>query len=533
MFLIGYDADMDEPLIGILYARKSTDSEDKQAQSINNQLTDMRAASRLRGIPLTEEITESMSAKRPGRPGLDRALRLVEQGKANCLVAWHPDRLARNAFDAGRIIDLFDQGKLRRIQCYHAFYENNPQDKMMLQTQFVFAKHANDLLSERVRGAHRLMLARGEYPGGAYFGYVRNFAIRKHVVDRRFAPLVLESFERYRRGATNDDLRAFLFKKGAKSRHGKMLGHSFVSRMLSNPFYHGAFDWAGAHYQGCHEPIVPKALFDEVQALLRKRDRYSSAEIVRVVKPYLGVAHCGECGRAFTAEIQKGHTYYRCTKKSRLKRCSQRYIREEELDAQIARLLSPFALGPAAADRFLLQLATDQLSYREINSHMIRDRVATRNEAAARFARVKDSLFRGIIAPEDADEERKRYLETKRVMDDAIAALTRGEDIWLEPMRDWVLKARNLAEVAITGSRNARATAAKEIFGSNLLIEGKKARGKAAKPWSLIPETALGDTLVPLYAAARTHFQGREGCPDQESNLPPMSPHVSPRGDTA
>jgi hypothetical protein len=100
-------------------------------------------------------------------------------------------------------------------------------------------------------------------------------------------------------------------------------------------------------------------------------------------------------------------------------------------------------------------------------------------------------------------------------------------------MRAWILKAKNLGEITKTGSRADRAIAATEIFGSNLYVTGKKARGTAAKPWSLIAENVPGDTLVSLYDAARTYFQGqKKTCPSQDSNLRKVSPHLSPPGDT-
>jgi site-specific DNA recombinase len=120
--------------------------------------------------------------------------------------------------------------------------------------------------------------------------------------------------------------------------------HDRIRRILRNPIYYGHFEYAGELYEGKHQPIISKALFDKVQAVLEKRTHRFPVE--RVPKVFTGLLRCGECGRAITAEIQKGHTYYRCTKKSKLAKCSQPFIREEELDRQLSALLAQFTLCP-------------------------------------------------------------------------------------------------------------------------------------------------------------------------------------------
>jgi site-specific DNA recombinase len=63
--------------------------------------------------------------------------------------------------------------------------------------------------------------------------------------------------------------------------------------------------------------------------------------------------HCGECGCSVTAEVQKGHVYYHCTKKKKGVKCSQKYIREDELDRQLSALLLQFTLRLDWADEML------------------------------------------------------------------------------------------------------------------------------------------------------------------------------------
>src|SRR3989338_9971913 len=109
-----------------LYARKSTDVEDKQALSIEAQLTELRAFAKKENIFITKTIVEKKTAKVPGRPLFNDMLNRIEKGEADGILSWHPDRLARNSVDGGRIIYLLDTGKLRALKFPQFWYERIP-----------------------------------------------------------------------------------------------------------------------------------------------------------------------------------------------------------------------------------------------------------------------------------------------------------------------------------------------------------------------------------------------------------------------
>jgi len=98
-----------------LYARKSTDVEDKQVLSIEAQLTELREYAKRENIIISTEVVEKQSAKYIGRPLFNKMLDEIEKFGGNIL-AWNPDRLARNSVDGGRIIYLLDTGKLASLK---------------------------------------------------------------------------------------------------------------------------------------------------------------------------------------------------------------------------------------------------------------------------------------------------------------------------------------------------------------------------------------------------------------------------------
>jgi DNA invertase Pin-like site-specific DNA recombinase len=94
-----------------LYARKSTDAEDKQVLSIEAQLQELRDYAKQENLDIAQEFVEKQSAKIPGRPIFNKMMGCLEKGDANSILAWHPDRLARNSVDGGKIIYLLDTKK--------------------------------------------------------------------------------------------------------------------------------------------------------------------------------------------------------------------------------------------------------------------------------------------------------------------------------------------------------------------------------------------------------------------------------------
>src|ERR1017187_1909965 len=125
----------------ILYARKSTDVEDKQILSIDAQLNELRQCADREGIRIVGELIEKQSAKTPGRPIFNAMLERIEAGEADGILAWHPDRLARNSIDGGQIIYLLDTGKIKTLKFPTFRFESDPQGKFMLNIMFGQSKY--------------------------------------------------------------------------------------------------------------------------------------------------------------------------------------------------------------------------------------------------------------------------------------------------------------------------------------------------------------------------------------------------------
>ena len=143
-----------------LYARKSTDDEDRQILSIEAQLTELREFAKKEGLFVYKELVEAKTAKEPGRPIFNVMLSSIEKGEAEAILAWHPDRLARNSVDGGRIIYLIDKGVIKDLKFPTYRLDNNAQGKFMLSIAFGQSKYYIDALSENIKRGKGLNCAK-------------------------------------------------------------------------------------------------------------------------------------------------------------------------------------------------------------------------------------------------------------------------------------------------------------------------------------------------------------------------------------
>ena len=183
-----------------IYARKSTDDEERQILSIQAQLDELRELARKESLTVAREYIEAQTAKEPGRPVFNDMMKALEKGEAQAILSWHPDRLARNSIDGGRVIYDLDTGKLATLKFPTHWFENTPQGKFMLQIAFGQSKYYVDNLSENIKRGIRKKLRDGIYPNKPPIGYLNDPKTRAIVIDPERGPLVRRMFETYATG---------------------------------------------------------------------------------------------------------------------------------------------------------------------------------------------------------------------------------------------------------------------------------------------------------------------------------------------
>jgi len=471
-----------------LYARKSTDVEDKQVLSIEAQITELRAHAKTDNLEIIDELIEKQSAKIPGRPIFGKMIERIEKGEAAGILSWHPDRLARNSVDGGKIIYLLDCGHLSMLKFPTFWFENTSQGKFMLNIAFGQSKYYVDSLSENTRRGLRQKVRRGEYPSFAPIGYLNDSRTKTVVVDKKKSVIVRRAFELYAENNSRlEDISNFLAQQGIISRSGKVLKRDRISFILSNPFYVGLFRYAGEIYEGKHQPVISKKIFDRVQEILKQRGR-PHHKTKNEPQAFCGLLRCATCGMMITGEYKvkkqkngniHNYIYYHCTHKSKKVKCHEPCIRQEELNKQISSLLQKFSLRKDWAEEMRKMLEKDKTQSAQSFDAFVQE---TRNKISSiqtKVQRLLDGYLEQVIERETYQIEKAKLLSEKKSLEGKITALEQKRTGWIEPMREWIKEAENLPKIAREGNLFTKKVAAKEIFGSNLILADREARGSA------------------------------------------------------
>ena len=478
-----------------LYARKSTDIEDKQILSIEAQITELRAFAKQNNLDIADEFIEKQSAKIPGRPIFNAMLKKIENGEANGILAWHPDRLARNSVDGGKIIYLIDCGRILGLKFPQFWFEPTPQGKFMLNIAFGQSKYYIDSLSENVRRGLRQKVRRGEYPGPAPIGYINDPRTKTVIVDRKKSKIIKQTFELYaQNNSCLEDIANFLAQNGILRRSGKIWHKDRAKYLLSNPFYYGHFRYAKEVYEGKHEPIIAKKLFDKVQEVLKQRGRpRHKTEIEPQV--FCGLLKCGTCGMMITGEYrvkkQKNgnihdYIYYHCTKKNKSVRCLEPCIRQESLDAQISSLLQKVSLRSDWAEKLLKMLEIDKMKFAQSVSAFVQEAEARIRVITAKLQRLLDGYLEQDIDREIYRIEKSKLLSEKKSLEEQTARLEQKQNDWLEPFQNWINYAQNIEKIVRDSNLLEKKVAAKEIFGSNLRLASRALAGEPQNQWAAL-----------------------------------------------
>ena len=334
-----------------LYARKSTEGDERQAMSIDSQIKEMSDMATRLGIHIKEIRRESHSAKISGkRPVFAQMIEDIRTNIFDGILTWAPDRLSRNAGDLGLLVDLMDQNKLVKIQTFSQSFINNPNEKFLLMILCSQAKLENDQKGLNVKRGIKTKCEMGWRPSMAPVGYYnRAFnGIKDAVIDPDRGELVGKMFllvaeESY----SGRDLWQWCQDVGLNNKSGKRITLSQIYLMLRNSYYYGEFEYpanSGKWYKGKHQPLITKEIFDQVQKKLvfYPRSKWGEKNFT-----YKGLFKCASCGASIVGEdkyrkLTNGkttyHVYYHCSRQINYN-CTEPYIEEDILRRQIVKFV--------------------------------------------------------------------------------------------------------------------------------------------------------------------------------------------------
>ncbi len=466
-----------KPTKYFLYARKSSEPEERQAMSIEAQIFELTEFAGREKLQIVETFTESKSAKSPGRAVFNKMIEKVYASKEPIgILAWHPDRLARNSVDGGQIIYLIDIQKICALKFPTFWFEPTPQGLYMLQMAFGQSKYYSDNLSENVKRGNRQKIRRGEYSGPAPMGYVNNFKTKNIEPDPLKARIVQQFFNEYAEGKLNLHSAAHRLNfLGVVNGNGTPFTPTMIYRMLTNVVYIGVLRRKGECYPGSFEPIIERSVFEMVQERLREGSKPRKTKKLHDF-PFRGSLTCGECGCSITAQFAKGrhggiYRYYRCSKKKG--KCSQSYLLESKVAGQIKGYFEQVSISDDWAEKMLAQI---EQWIREDKQ----DASAFSQKLELQATEVESKLNRLVNAYLDGDIEKGIYLTRKEALIKTKTDLyNQKSDFgkkpnWVEPLKDWVKTIHHAGKLANSSDDFSEIKSLFEKIGSKRLLLDKK-----------------------------------------------------------
>ena len=482
-----------------IYCRKSTDEKERQVLSISAQLSITREVARRHEIEVTEELTESRSAKTTRRPIFDRMMDDLEKGVLHGVIAHKPDRLSRNDTDSARIFQLMSSG----VDFVFADTPvvNNAMGRANLGMQFVWAKYYSENLSEEVKKGLKEKFRQGIWPTYAPLGYLNKDG--RILVDPKRGSLIKKAFQWF---ASNEfsveALEQKIYHEGLRSRGGYRISKSVLHRVLSNPFYYGRMQWGGMTGRGKHKPLVSKQTWEKVHDILHDKAR---PHPVKHKFTYRGLLRCGECGCSITAQYSKGkYIYYRCTKSKR-KKCSQPYIREEELTRKLEKIIKRINLDEAALRTMKSELKQARQSidaYREQILSSLKGRYT-------RLEQRKENLWNLRIddkIPQDAfDEKLEKIIAEQEEVQEKLAQHDHANNRWYEECSNFLEAASTVYSLFLKGEKAEKRKIVDSVC-SNLILKDGKVRHSYKKPFDILAKRSVRSGMRGLWNALRTFF---------------------------
>ena len=500
----------------IIYTRKSTEDDDHQILSIESQFCELREFAAREKLEIVASLCEAKTAKEPGRTKFAEMLKQIEQGKADGILSWHPDRLARNAVDGGKIIHLIDRGIIKSLKFPTFWFEPTPQGLFMLQIAFGQSKYYVDNLRENVTRGMRQKIRNGVWPLWAPLGYLNNPITRGIDVDTKKANLVKKMFKVYSSGNyTFKETSEWCKKVNLKSNLDNDIPPGQVQSTLQNIFYIGLMKYKGEVFEGKHKPLISKKLFDKVQEVLRERGK------PRKIKhnfAFLGLMKC-PCSAAITAEKKikpsgREYIYYRCTKKKGP--CPEKhFLREENLISQIKTYLQKVSLSSQDTKKVFAELEKDEAKAKEQTKIIVKNLKKELAEIEAKLEKLLDVYLTEIISTEEYTGRKQKILTQKLELQEKIKDFEQKGLSWLEPAREFVLKLNYAEKLRISENYPEMKTFLKNI-GSNHILHNQKLIFSFNFPYNLVAEPPRGEAecltfpkMWTILKLARTIFAPR------------------------
>ncbi len=486
----------------ILYARKSSEDKSKQILSLESQVAEMKKLSTNLGLDITLTYTESKSAKLPNnRPLFSEMIKLLENSSEEYgIICWKIDRLSRNPIDSGKIQWLLQQGHIKVIQTSDRQYL--PSDNVLLlniegsmATQYILD------LSKNVKRGIQTKIEKGLWPNFAPIGYL-NDGKGGIVVDRVRARYIKKIFKLYSTGNyTMKELADLMYKEGFRRRSNVKYHNSKIYKLINDSFYCGQMQFHGKVYEGKHETIISRKLFDECQKAMELKQHPKKK---RIYFPFRGLMTCAKCGCLLTASRKKKkYVYYYCT--NGRGGCSEHnhYLKEDEAISALSEVFDKLVIDEDEIERMHDNTRELLINNNPERREYLETKQGLENELR-RYKNRKDELLNLLldktITKESYEEREKNILVEINNFNESLKKLENEQEVILtekdlELTKNFFLSPKNMKnEFLKTSLENKRKMLSGLLW--NLSIDNKKlAKVSFKEPFETLANCCANDDI--------------------------------------
>ena len=458
-----------------LYCRKSQESDERQVQSIDDQKNTMLWIAQAHWYNIVDIITESMSAKAPGRTQFNSMIKRIEKWEAQAIIAWKLDRITRNPVDTGTVQYMLQTGKLDTVHTIESVYALENSGLMFSVVSGMANQFIIDL-SKNVKRGMDSKVSKWWFSAKAPEWYINNVIEHTIELDPEKTVLVRRIFDYILTGnySVTQVLEIANNEWGYRTKRYKNSGwrklqRSSLYKMLRNIFYTGDFEWKWKVYKWNHPPIITHAEYIRVQEVIssRKTFRKHNKEFT-----YGSTMKCSCCNSSITAETKTKHyptswntavyNYYKCTKNKASKEnpCDNTSISEKELEKQILSILQSIDMHPEFM-RWALQIVQRKNEDKIIFIQEKRKNLEkTLDTSEIKLSRLTDLLLENRISEDEYDMRKKNIESDIRIYKEKLSEIDESTQNTIESVSDIL----NFSEKVIRAFEQGNIKTRKLIF---------------------------------------------------------------------
>ncbi|MGK9347541.1 recombinase family protein, partial [Melissococcus plutonius] len=425
-----------------LYERVSTTNQAEEGYSIDAQIDKLTKFAESKDYKIVGHYTDAgYSGSKIDRPNLQNMVNDIKQSKIDIVVVYKLDRLSRSQKDTLHLIDdIFLKNNVEFVSITESFDTSTAYGRAMLGLLSVFAQLERENIRERIKMTFAERARQGLYHGGSSIpaGYYMENGLLK--VDKSEAFVVQKVFELYAEGWSCDKIGRYI---NANYKGMFSFSTKSITGMIKNSIFNQKIKYYDKEYQGIHDRIISQALWDKVQARLKRNSKIVKSG--NYTSLLTGIIYCAHCGAKMMAmkgpKLKSGeqHGYYQCYSKRGTPhymvvdpncKASKTY-RSERIDDYIINELKQLTVDKFAkiVDNIQIDTSTMETEINELDDKINKlidlyqiDEIPTEvlKVRIAEFSKKKSSLVKAVNEIKDNNlrkKERFALEQQQRIMD--------------------------------------------------------------------------------------------------------------------